>query len=139
MPFPAATKPFSYRVRAKDRVAPEFAAGAAVAVEQKKPAGEKDFTHITLTFPAAQAREKCRVFEYEVSAVLCEDDVDVIQAQRRMMSPDFHLPVTRLAKDVTFTFAAEDLPIKGHYRFEVRPVECFGRKGAAISSEPVVI
>ena len=54
-----------------------------------------------------------------------------------MMSPDYYQPLTKLVKEVSFAFAAEDLPVKGRYRFEVRPVECFGKKGAAIVSEHV--
>lgn len=68
----------------------EFVAGAKVAVELTPKKDEKDFTH-----------------------------VDLVQAQRRMMSPDYYLPVN------------------GHYRFEVRPVECFGKKGAPIVSSVV--
>ena len=118
---------------------PEFAEGAKVAVQVTPKKDEKDFTHVTLAFPAAEIRSKVRVYEYEVTAVLHEDDVDLVQAQRRMMSPDYYLPVSKLAKDVTFAFAAEDLPIKGRYRFEVRPVECFGKKGAAIVSDETAI
>ena len=140
VPLPAATKPFSYAERAKNRVAPQFAADAKVSVALKpKKTGDKDenknFTPVELTFPAAETRAKCRVFEYEVTAVLCEDDVEIVQAQRRMMSPDYHLPASKLVKSVTFTFAAEDLLAKGRYRFEVRPVECYGKKGAAIASD----
>lgn len=86
---------------------PRFA-GAKVAVELTPKKDEKDFTH-----------------------------VELVQAQRRMMSPDYYLPVSKLVKEVSFTFAAEDLPVKGHYRFEVRPVECFGKKGAPIVSSVV--
>ena len=134
VPLPAANGTYSYAKRAARRVTPEFAADAKVTVTVTPKADEKDFTHVTLKFPAAEIRGGSRVFEYEVTAVLVEDDVELVQAQRRMMSPDFHLPVSKLVKDVEFTFAAEDLPIEGRYRFEVRPVECFGRKGAAIVS-----
>ena len=137
VPLPAANGTYSYAKRAAQRVTPEFAAGAKVAVEVTAKKDEKDFTHITLTFPAAEVRSGCRVYEYEVSAVLVEDDVDLVQAQRRMMSPDYYQPLTKLVNKVSFTFAAEDLPVKGRYRFEVRPVECFGKKGAAIVSEHV--
>ena len=137
VPLPAANETYSYAKRAARRVTPEFAADAKVSVKVTPKADEKDFTHISLKFPAAEMRQKCRVFEYEATAVLCEDDVELVQAQRRMMSPDFHLPVSKLAKEVEFTFAAEDLPIKGTYRFEVRPLECFGRKGAAIASDEI--
>ena len=137
VPLPAATETYSYAARAKMRVAPEFAEDATVTVEQQEPKDEKDVRRIVVRFPAAEPQQKCRVFEYEVSAILCEDDVDLVQVQRRMFSPDFHLPESKLVKEVAFTFAAEDLPVKGRYRFEVRPVECFGRKGAAITSEVV--
>ena len=142
VPLPAANGTYSYAKRAAKRLAPEFAAGAKVTVAvtpKKDEKDEKDFTHVTLTFPAAQPRGGCRVNEYEVTAVLCEDDVELVQAQRRMMSPDHHRPLSSLVKDVSFVFAAEDLPLKGSYRFEVRPVECFGKKGAPLASEQVKI
>ena len=139
VPLPAANGAYSYAKRAARRVTPEFAAGAKVAVTVTPPKDEKDFTHVTLAFPAAEIRSGSRVFEYEATAVLVEDDVDLVQAQRRMLSPDFYLPASRCVKDVEFVFAAEDLPLKGHYRFEVRPVECFGRKGASIASGIVKI
>ena len=134
VPLPAANETYSYAARAKRRTAPAFAADASVAVKTVPPKDEKDFTHVELAFPAAQAVDGCRVYEYEVTAVLCEDDVELVQAQRRMMSPDYYRPATKLVDKVAFTFAAEDLTAKGRYRFEVRPVECFGRKGEAICS-----
>ena len=139
VPLPAANEAYSYAKRAAQRVTPEFAAGAKVEVKVTPKKDEKDFTHVKLAFPSAETRGGSRVFEYEVTAVLLEDDVDLVQAQRRMMSPDYYQPVSKLAKAVSFTFAAEDLPVKGHYRFEVRPVECFGKKGAAIASDEVEI
>ena len=140
IPFPAQTKPFSYGERRRTRTAPEFAADATVTVTLKEPAKDKpDIAPIELKFPAAETRNTCRAYEYEVSAILCEDDVELVQAQRRMMSPDYYLPETKAVKDVAFTFVAQDLPIKGHYRFEVRPVECFGLRGAAISSKIVKV
>ena len=139
MPLPAAeSKPFSYAARAAKRSAPVFAEGASVTVTQSEPKNEKDFHHIELTFPAAAEVNRCRVCEYEVTAVLVEDDVELVQAQRRMLSPDHYLPRTKLVDKVGFTFAAEDLPMKGHYRFEVRALECFGKKGDRIVS-PIVI
>ena len=150
VPLPAANATYSYAARAKKRVAPQFPAGASVEVSVAEPKDPKDLKskgayspavrEIGLSFPAARAAGGCRVYEYEVTAVLCEDDVELVQAQRRMMSPDFHLPATKLVDRVAFTFAAEDLPTKGgHYRFEVRPVECFGKKGAALVSTVINI
>lgn len=131
-------RPYAFDVRAASRVAPEFAASATVSVASAKDeAGE---TLVTVSFPPAETRQKCRVFEYEVTATLVEDGVDLVQAQRRVMAPDFHLadyPQQRLAGQCVF--AASDLLLKGNYVFSVRPVECFGHKGKAIASAPVTI
>ncbi|MBQ9430133.1 MAG: metallophosphoesterase [Kiritimatiellae bacterium] len=132
-PLPlAAGKPFSYADRAKRRTAPQFAAGAEVKVESRN--NDKGETFLDVTFPAAETRNKCRVFEYEVTATLIEDDVDLVQAQRRVLAPDFHLPETPNGMPGRCTFAAGELPLKGHYRFSVRPIECFGLKGKAIDT-----
>ena len=134
IPLPCAeSKPFAYAEHAKKRVAPEFAEGAKVKVEKVKD--EKRGELIELTFPPARTQAKCRVFEYEVTATLVEDDVDLVQAQRRVMAPDFHLPETADGKPSSCIFAAAELPLKGRYRFDVRPVECFGHKGRAIHVE----
>ena len=131
MPLPCAeSKPFAYAEHAKRRTAPEFADGAQAKATLVKDAKKVDLVEIT--FPAAQTRAKCRVFEYEVTAVLVEDDVDLVQLQRRVMAPDFHLPETKEGVAGRCVIAAADLPMKGRYRFDVRPVECFGLKGRAI-------
>ena len=130
-PLPCAeTKPFAYAAHAKRRTAPQFAEGAEVKVATRK--NEKGNSRVDITFPAAETRGKCRVFEYEVTAVLLEDDVDLVQLQRRVLAPDFHLPETKPGKPGICTLAASDLPLKGHYRFDVRPIECFGLKGNPI-------
>ena len=99
---------------------------------------EKRGELIEITFPPARTQAKCRVFEYEVTATLVEDDVDLVQAQRRVMALDFHLPETAEGKSGTCVFAVSELPLKGRYRFDVRPVECFGHKGAPIHAELAV-
>ena len=140
VPLPASeSAPFAFKVHARRRTAPEFAKGAEVSVKTTPPADGKDFTHVDVTFPAAKPVDGCRVNEYEVTAILCEDEVELVQAQRRMLSPDYYKPEKLLVDKVTFTFAAEDLPLKGHYRFEVRPIECFGHKGGKIESGIVEI
>ena len=75
----AAERPFVYAKRIPVRTAPEFPQGASVKVallppkaEKGKPA-PKDPTHVGVTFPAAETRNKCRVFEYEVQAHAARD------------------------------------------------------------------
>lgn len=90
---------------------------------------------VEVSFPPAETVRNCRVFEYEVTVTLVEDEVDLMQAQRRVLAPDFHLP--DLAADRRggrCVFAAAELPLKGRYRFPVRPLECFGKKGREISA-----
>ena len=137
IPLPCAeSKPFAYAAHAKKRTAPEFVAGATAKAVKVKD--EKKGELIEITIPPARTQAKCRVFEYEVTATLVEDDVDLVQAQRRVMAPDFHLPETAEGKPGTCVFAVSELPLKGRYRFDVRPVECFGHKGAPIHAELAV-
>lgn len=142
VPLPAGSARISYAVRAAKRVAPEFAADAKVTVasvtgiirEAKEPCAM-----LEVSFPAAEPRGGCRVFEYEVTATLVEDDVDLVQAQRRVFAPDCYMPPTAAPRPGSCRFALKELPIKGHYRFSVRPIECFGKKGASISSDIVLV
>ncbi len=137
----AAEKPFAYAKRIPVRTAPEFAEGAAVNValvpppkaEKDKPAPPAP-TQVAVRFPAAKTRAKCRVFEYEVQAVIVEDDVEMTAVSRRVIAPDFHLPESKTGRQGVCVFALSELPKGVHLRFDVTPIECFGRKGRAIRS-----
>ncbi len=137
----AAEKPFAYAKRIPVRTAPEFAEGAVVKVEPVSPKAEKDKpapkdpTQVSVSFPAAETRAKCRVFEYEVQAVVVEDDVELVAVTRRVIAPDFHLPASKAGRPGECVFALAELPKGVHLRFDVRPVECFGKKGRAIRSD----
>ena len=102
--------------------------------EKGKPA-PKDPTHVGVTFPAAETRNKCRVFEYEVQAVVVEDDVEMVACTRRAIAPDFHVPASKAGRPGACAFALADLPKGVHLRFDVRPIECFGKKGQPIHSD----
>ena len=131
VPFVAGREDFSFAARAAKRVAPEFAAEAKVEAVIPED-GERKLVRVT--FPSALAVNGCRPYEYEVSAILVADDVDLVQAQRRVFDPAFYLPADMAGKPAVCDFAADDLPLKGNYRFAVRPIECFGKKGRAIES-----
>ena len=136
----AAERPFVYAKRIPVRLAPEFAEGAEVKAAFVPPKAEKDKpapkapTHVSVTFPAAETRAKCRVFEYEVQAVIVEDDVEMVATTRRVIAPDFHLPASKAGKAGNCVFALAELPKGVHLRFDVSPIECFGKKGRAIRS-----
>jgi hypothetical protein len=137
----AAEKPFAYAKRIPARTAPEFAEGAGVKVALVPPKAEKGKpapmvpTQVAVSFPAAETRAKCRVFEYEVQAVVVEDDVELVAATRRVIAPDFHLPASKAGRPGECVFALAELPKDVHLRFDVTPIECFGKKGRAIRSE----
>ena len=133
VPFPAANAPeMTFAARAAKRTAPEFAADAKVSFKEIEFQNRKC---VEVTFPAAKTIDGCRPYEYEVTAVLLADDVDLVQAQRRVMAEGFYLPEELADKPSKCAFAYDELPCKGQYRFEVRPIECFGRKGRPIRGE----
>ena len=137
----AAEKPFAYAKRIPARTAPEFAADAAVKVALVPPKAEKDEPapkepmQVAVTFPAAETRNRCRVFEYEVQAVVVDDDVEMAVATRRALAPDFFLPASKAGQSGTCVFALAELPKGVHLRFDVTPIECFGKKGRPIRSD----
>jgi len=138
LPLPAAeSKPFAYAEHAARRVAPQFAADAKITVEKRQD--EKHGEVYDVKFPAAKTVDKCRVLEYEVTATLVEDEVDLIQQQKRVFATDYFRPDSENPSPELCTFAASDLKLKGHYRFSARPIECFGKKGGKIESDVVVI
>ena len=129
--------PMDYAVRARSRSKPAFPSGASVIVV---PAADKDGRkRLSVRFPPARPVDGCRVFEYEVTATLKEDGVDLVQAQRRFLAPDFHLAACRADESVDCALFLDELPIRGHYVFSARPIECFGNKGEEIASEEVDI
>lgn len=141
VPLPAGTGAgsFAYGEQAKRKVAPEFASDAKVAVSFVDDENKDIGRAVQLDCPRAEERGGCRVFDYEVTATLVEDDVDLVQVQRRFIAPDFFLPLESKIPSCRFRLALSDLKLKGHYRFGVTPVESFGKKGRTIWSAPVAI
>ena len=137
----AAEKPFAYAKRIQVRTAPEFPKGAAVKVAleiskvEKDKHAPKEPTHVAVTFPSAETRNKCRVFDYEVQAVVVDDDVEMVACTRRVLAEDFHMPASMVGKAGKILFALDELPKGVHIRFDVRPLECFGKKGQPICSD----
>lgn len=139
----SAAKPFTYAKRKPGRTAPQFPDGAVAKAEfvpikvaakgsdgkEVKPPPPKQ---VKVTFTSAETREKCRVFEYEVQAVAVADDVEIAVATRRVLASDFYMPQSKAGIDGSCVFAIADLPKKTAIRFDVTPIECFGKRGAPI-------
>ena len=131
------SRAFAFDVRGAKMVAPEFAAGAAVAVTRGrgKDRKGKETDQITVAFPAAKPSATSRVYDYEVQAFAYHEDVDYPVATKRVLSESFFLPPTREATKGSCVFAAGELPKGQQVRFAVRPTECYGHKGRAIFSD----
>lgn len=62
---------------------------------------------------------------------------DLVQVQRRFLAPDFAEPLAHAEASVDVPVS--ELKPKGRYRFEARPLESFGKKGAPIASRVVAV
>ena len=132
VPWPAKNDPaMTFAARAAKRTAPEFAADAKIAIREY---AEKDAKRVEVSFPAARTVNGCRPYEYEVTAILVADDVELVQAQRRVMAEGFYLPEEMSDKPSKCVFNPDELPLKGDYVFEVRPIECHRKRGRALRS-----
>jgi len=132
LPFDPATAPYAYARRAAGRTAPEFDAGAKAEVVLDEKARTA-----TVGFPAAKAKGGCRVFEYEVTCECVQYDLVLVLRQARVMAEDFHFPPTKPVASGSCVFSLDELPPKANVRFAVRPMECFGKKGAPVFTEAV--
>ena len=117
----------SFAARAAKRSAPQFAEDAKLSLK-------RDGKLITLSFPRAKTVKKCRVFEYEVTATLLEDEVDLVQVQRRVFDPLFYKAEGASDVFASCVLSLAELPIKGNTVFSVRPIDCFGLKGKALTA-----
>ena len=85
--------------------------------------------------PALPAADGARANDYEVSLELRHGEVERIILQKRVYSPKYHAATELDNKPVKCLFAADEIPSGWELRFTARPVNAFGRKGAAISSK----
>ena len=88
---------------------------------------------VRLEFPSANAGG--RTYDYEAQAVLVADDYEGVVASRRILAPDYHLPPAKANRPGAVRFGREALPWGARIRFEVRPVDCRGRKGDPLAAE----
>ena len=140
-------RPFSFKARAERAVAPQFPAGAEVAVTG--PADGKDrkgrtVKQLTVTFPAALHGEgQTRAYDYEVVAEAEECDVRRVVCTKRVYSPAYFLPPAQEPEMVSCVFSLSELNTrKGPYfsptvRFTIRAAETFGKASAPLLSAAV--
>ena len=124
--------------RAGRAVAPEFARGAKVSISGivagKGCLGNDEMQQI-VSFPSVtSAVSGIRAFDYEVCLEVQEADIVRVCNTKRVFSEGYYLGERNDVADVKCVFADFELPDNLPYRYVVRPVECFGKKGRAICS-----
>ena len=139
MPLPAAeSKPFAFAEHAKRFPAPQFPDGAELKAERgqhplSKKKDEKGVDVFKLTIPAAAQTFANRVWRYDVFVE--QKDGNPVVLTRRILSPDYHLPLEKAVKRVVLPVPVGDLPKDKEFRFAVVPVNCFGKSGKALTTE----
>ena len=124
--------PMNFKKRAAARKAPVFPSDAKLDLTDVLTA--KKVPCVRVGIPSVVVDRTSRVFDYEVQPVLVEDDVELPLRAKRVMAADYYLPVSKAGRISECWFAKSDFPPQAHVYFEVRPVDCFGLKGAPIRS-----
>ncbi len=132
-----AAKPFEFAKRTAISVAPQFEKGAVATAELEKPKPGKDGKvppprTVILTYPAAKAHGIYRVSEYEVQAIITVDGVEKVHKTWRARASTFPLPLSQANLESTCRIPLAALPKKTAVRFDIRPGECFGKRGNPI-------
>jgi len=140
LPLPSAEpRPFAFAEHAKKYAVPSFpeGAGAKAAVGKAKTReGKDEVSVVKVTFPSAVQTFSSRVWRYEV---VVEDTTGKKLLTRQVLSPDYHLPVSRQTKEIVLPVAVSDLPAGTDVRFVVKTVNCFGRVGATLVSNSIKV
>lgn len=127
--LPAAeSRPFAFASRAATSVAPQFPAGAKLAISRvrAKTRGGTEKDAVELAIPAANAKPRGRALYYDVVA---GGDGGKMRRKRVLVSGysvSERAPVAK--KGMTCRFAIDELPAPSA-SFTVAPVNCFGKRG----------
>ena len=133
IPLPvAASRPFAYDVREKAAVVPEFPSDARLTITESTAMNRKKdkVPVVVLSFPAANAVKGARPYDYliEISGRNGEKLVRSVLAQGVELGPDSSTAIG----SSRCVLARDTLPA-GPLEFSVRPGECFGALGHALS------
>ena len=130
IPLPVGeAKPFAFETRKAAGVAPEFPAGAQLAVVREKKGW-------LVTIPQANA-SRTRPFRYEIATDLKDKDGKPIVF--RTYDAKYNMPLEMTGKATRFLVKDEDLP-KGadgkarEPKVTVTPLDCFGNRGKSLTA-----
>lgn len=136
--LPPDEKPFSPAQRARTLPVPEFAPGAKIALGETKGKDRAGNRHdmVQVSFPPVNGLDgrSPRANDYEVTAILRQGDVERVLCQKRVFSPRYLFGDKMDTEPVVCLFSKEEIPDGWPIRYEVRPVNACGRKGAPIGT-----
>ena len=92
---------------------------------------------MNVVVPAAVAKDGARAYYFEVRAVPQDGGVGAL---KRVLAEGFNHACghARAKAETVCLFGVDELP-KGGVVFSARPVNCYGRAGAAISSAAIAV
>ena len=132
------SRPYAFEPRIAAVIPPEFPSNAAVSLstamgkDRRGNASEQ----ITLTFPAAEPSATSRVHQYEVQTLAKRDGQVTAVLTNSFFSEAFFLAPSHEPATGRCVIAVSALPTNEVVSFSISPVECFGKKGKPILSQP---
>lgn len=135
-------KPYSFEKRELSESAPEFAAGAKIKIVDK-PEGKNNKKEIVhqkwVRFPAIAAVDgRPRAFDFQVDVETLDGDSATVVLSKKVFSRGAYLGENADAAQGAYcVFAVSELPVGVPYRYAVRPMNCFGKKGNPIYSKTI--
>ena len=132
------SRPYAFAPRKAATIPPEFPDGAKISLSTAvgKDRRGKASEQVTLTFPSAKPSVTSRVQQYEVRAIANRDGKEMAVLTNCFFSKAFFLPPSQDPVTDICVIAVSALPADEDVRFAIYPMECFGKKGKAIVSEP---
>ena len=132
------SRPYAFEPRIAAVIPPEFPAAAAVSLSTAmgKNRRDKASEQVTLTFPAAKPSATSRVQKYEVRTLVSRGGQEVAVLTNHVFSQAFFLPPSQDPATDKCVIAVSALPTNEVVRFSITPVECFGKRGKDIVSDP---
>ena len=134
VPLAGGERPFDFAKRAEASVAPQFPAGASLAVDTRNAENRDGKWVIVMNcvFPAAIPPKGLRVFDYEIRAVPKDGSQPLV---KKFLSPAYSRMAKYEPSTMRFWFDAAEVPQDVDYRLEVRAYNCFGKASRPLVSK----
>jgi hypothetical protein len=131
VPLPVGeSRPYAIAPRKAASVPPGFAADAEITTRERDGFNREGLAtrQLVVTFPAAVTGTRPHSYEIKVESV----SGSVRPVVKYLLSPDFHLPLSRKVESVECALALSGLPAAGDRRITVRSYDSFRNAGPAL-------